>query len=42
MLSNQNMYYYGGGVRLLMQKNQNGKWMELNLMYQEDPDAIKE
>ena len=31
-----------GGVRLTMQKNQNGKWMELDLMDQEDPEAIKE
>ena len=25
-----------------MQKIQNGKWTDLNLMYQEDPDDIKE
>ena len=30
------------GVRLPMQKIQNGKWTDLNLMYQEDPDDIKE
>ena len=30
------------GVRLPMQKIQNGKLMDLNLMDQEDPEAIKE
>ena len=30
------------GVRPPMQKIQNGKWTDLNLMYQEDPEAIKE
>ena len=31
-----------GGVRLPMQKIQNGKWMDLNLMDQENPGATKE
>ena len=31
-----------GGVRLTMQKIQNGKWMDLNLMDQEYPKVIKE
>ena len=30
------------GIRLPMQKIQNGKWTDLNLMDQEDPEAIKE
>ena len=30
------------GVRLPMQKIQNGKLTDLNLMDQEDPEAIKE
>ena len=30
------------GVRLTMQKIKNGKWTDLNLMDQEDPEAIKE
>ena len=30
------------GVRLPMQKIQNGKWMDLNLMYHGDPESIKE
>ena len=29
-------------VRLPTQKIQNGKWTDLNLMYQEDTEAIKE
>ena len=29
------------GVRLPMQKIQNGKWMDLNLMDQEYPESIK-
>ena len=29
-------------IRLPMQKIQNGKWTDLDLMYQEDPEAIKE
>ena len=29
-------------VRPPMQRIQNGKWTDLNLMYQEDPEAIKE
>ena len=29
-------------VRLTMQKIQNGKWTDLNWMYQEDQEAIKE
>ena len=31
-----------GGVTLPMQKIPNGKWTDLNLMDQEDPEAIKE
>ena len=30
------------GVRLTMQKIQNGKWTDLNLMDQEDPESTKE
>ena len=30
------------GIRLPMQKNQNGKCTDLNLMYQDDPEAIKD
>ena len=30
------------GVRLPMQKTQNGKWTKLNLIYQEYPESIKE
>ena len=29
------------GIRLPMQKTQNGKWTDLNLMDQEDTEAIK-
>ena len=30
------------GIRMPMHKTQNGKWTDLNLMDQEDPEAVKE
>ena len=30
------------GIRLAMRKIQNGKWTDLNIMDQEDPEATKE